>query len=511
MTNKKTINGKATELHAAVIYVRVSTDEQASAAHNLPAQERKCLDYCTRSGLDPLKIFSDAESGRTADRPEFQAMVKYCSENRTRVSHVVVADLSRFARSVLDQAKALETFALLNIKLCSVDESHIDGTAAGKLASNIHGAFNQFFSDSLSERTRFRMAEAVRAGRFPWPAPVGYLNTGGGVLAVDPERAPLVRRAFELAAQGSHATDAIRRTLGALGLRTKRGKELPRQTFHAMLRNELYAGWVCGAGLRAAGKHDAIITERLFADVQTALAGGVNGGAVPHTKQNPDFPLRGFVRCASCLKPLTGGHAVGRGKVRHARYWCWNKDCKSKVGVSKERIEEHFISLLGCLQPTDEWLAQQHDIAARAWSQRQERTAQDRRTLTLRLQEQQTLNQNLILAKLKGEVTQADFDVVKPGIAQAIADLEASQKALEMESGTMTAFIDATALKVIDLVAAWRSAGISERQELQTAVFPDGLPYSVENCFFEPGNSSLINEFSDLIQELGHVGVPGGI
>ncbi|HET6844956.1 MAG TPA: recombinase family protein [Candidatus Angelobacter sp.] len=237
----KTTNGPATT-HAAVVYVRVSTEEQASAAHNLPAQEKKCLDYCQRNGLEPLKILSDAESGRTADRPQFQAMVQFCRDNREKVSHVVVADLSRFARSVLDQAKALETFALLNIKLCSVDESHIDGTAAGKLASNIHGAFNQFFSDSLSERTRFRMAEAVRAGRFPWPAPIGYLNSGGGVLKVDPERAPLVRRAFELAAQGSHATDAIRRTLGALGLRTKRGQELPRQTFHAMLRNELYAG-----------------------------------------------------------------------------------------------------------------------------------------------------------------------------------------------------------------------------------------------------------------------------
>src|SRR5215472_7875379 len=116
----------------AVIYVRVSTEEQASAAHNLPAQEKKCLDYCQRNVLEPVKIFSDAESGRTADRPQFQAMVKYCRDNRTQVTHVVVADLSRFARSVLDQAKALETFALLKIKLCSVDESHIDSSAAGR-------------------------------------------------------------------------------------------------------------------------------------------------------------------------------------------------------------------------------------------------------------------------------------------------------------------------------------------------------------------------------------------
>jgi DNA invertase Pin-like site-specific DNA recombinase len=175
----------------AVIYLRVSTDEQASQQHNLPAQERKCVEYCTRNGLEPLRVFTDAESGRTDDRAEFQAMIRYCRENRARVTHVVVADLSRFARSVLDQAKALETLNMFGVKLCSVDEAHIDGTATGKLASNIHGAFNQYFSDRLSESTRFRMAEAVRAGRFPWPAPIGYLNAGGALLKVDTERAPL--------------------------------------------------------------------------------------------------------------------------------------------------------------------------------------------------------------------------------------------------------------------------------------------------------------------------------
>lgn len=134
------------------------------------------------------------------------------------------------------------------------------------------------------------MAEAVRAGRFPWPAPIGYLNTGNGLLKVDPERASMVRRAFELAAQGSHATDVIRRTLGALGLRTRRGLEIPRQTFLSMLRNELYAGWVCGAGLRVAGKHESIISEKLYADVQRVLDGNGAGGPMPRPKGNPDFP-----------------------------------------------------------------------------------------------------------------------------------------------------------------------------------------------------------------------------
>ncbi|MGZ4828257.1 MAG: hypothetical protein ACXV78_01345, partial [Candidatus Angelobacter sp.] len=176
-----------------------------------------------------------------------------------------------------------------------------------------------------------------------------------------------------------------------------------------------------------------------------------------------------------------------------------------------EKLEQDFVNILGFMQPTDEWLAEQHDIAARAWKQRQERTAQDRKALTMRLQEQTTLNQKLILAKLKGEVSQADFDAVKPSIAQAITEIEASQKAIEMESGTMSAFIEATERKTLKLVATWRAAGINERQEMQNAAFPDGLPYSVKNGFFEPGKSSILNAFSDMMLELCQVGVPDGI
>lgn len=500
-----------TKSACAVIYTRVSTDEQASQQHNLPAQERKCVEYCSRNNLEPLKVFTDAESGRTDDRPQFQAMIRFCQQHRARVTHVVVADLSRFARSVLDQAKALETFANLNIKLCSVDEAHIDGTAAGKLASNIHGAFNQFFSDSLSERTKFRMAEAVRAGRFPWPAPIGYLNTGNGFLKVDPERAPMVRRAFELAAQGSHATDVIRRTLGALGLRTRRGQEIPRQTFLSMLRNELYAGWVCGAGLRVAGKHEAIISEKLFGDVQRVLDGNANGIAIPHPKGNPDFPLRGFVRCATCGKGLTAGHATGRNKVKHPRYWCWNSQCPAKIGVSKEQLETDWIRLLAMYQPTDEYLDESTKIAVRAWEQRQARTAEDSRALTIRLQEQTTLNQKLILAKLKGEVSQSDFDAVKPGIDKEIAAIDASKKALEMEASTMSDLIDAMRFKLANLVETWRNGGMSDRCELQNAMFPEGLPYSAKNGFFEPRKSPLINEMVGMLTDLCQVGVPDGI
>ena len=160
----------------AVVYVRVSTDEQAVGALNLSNQEQKCRDYCGQKGYSVQEVFVDpGESARTADRPEFQRMLAYCKAHR-QVGYVVVQDLSRFARNNGDQAQFIAELGKHGVRLCSVDEPNVDDTAAGKLAANIHGTFNQYFSDALSEKMKDRMRAAVLAGRFPWPAPLGYLN-----------------------------------------------------------------------------------------------------------------------------------------------------------------------------------------------------------------------------------------------------------------------------------------------------------------------------------------------
>src|SRR5207249_10135632 len=187
-----------------VLYLRVSTAEQAKQQYNLPSQEKKLRDYCQQQGLRVLHLFIDrGESARTADRPEFQKMLAYGRGHRGRISQVIVADLSRLARNVMDQGTTIATLQQLGISLVSVDEPITDDTAAGKLARNMLASMHQFFSDSLSEKTKYRMEAGVKAGRWLWLAPLGYINKDREVI-LNPEMAPHVRKAFELiAAQGT--------------------------------------------------------------------------------------------------------------------------------------------------------------------------------------------------------------------------------------------------------------------------------------------------------------------
>src|SRR5207344_2128387 len=65
----------------------------------------------------------------------------------------------------------------------------------------------------------------------------------GKSLAPDPDRAPLVTRAFDDFATGRFTKEEVLDTVTRLGLRTRKGLQLNPQSFGRMLTNRLYAGF----------------------------------------------------------------------------------------------------------------------------------------------------------------------------------------------------------------------------------------------------------------------------
>ena len=232
----------------AVLYLRVSTIDQADPL-NLRNQENGCRRFADQRGLVVAEvIIGPGESGRSADRPSFKQLFSYCKSHRNEIRYVIVESLSRFARNVADQNDAISELHENGIALLSTTEPNIDRTAIGLMAANLHGTYNQYFSDALSEKMKERSAASVRAGRWPWAAPIGFINDlhqdNGANIRPDPASAPLVRQAFELYATGAHSKIQVLGIVTAQGLRTKRGRELSAQTFDGMLRKSIYAGWV---------------------------------------------------------------------------------------------------------------------------------------------------------------------------------------------------------------------------------------------------------------------------
>src|SRR6187401_3426094 len=198
------VGAKLGSMAGAVIYIRVSTKEQTENL-SLPTQLRACEDYCRREGLDILARFKEeGESAKTADRTELRRMLEFCRTHKDGLNFVVVFNLTRFARDKYDHFALRSNLQSLGISLRSATEP-IDDTSTGKLMEGVLAAFAQFDNDVRSERTRGGMKAALELGRWTFLAPLGYLNahrSTGRSLIPDPERAPLVRRAFQDFATG---------------------------------------------------------------------------------------------------------------------------------------------------------------------------------------------------------------------------------------------------------------------------------------------------------------------
>ena len=262
----------------AVIYVRVSTKEQTENL-SLPTQLRACEEYCRRQGYEVLERFhEEGESAKSTDRSQLQNLLTFCRLNKGRVHFVVVFNLTRFARDKYDHFALRSHLQSLGISLRSATEP-IDDTSTGKLMEGVLAAFAQFDNDCRSDRTRAGMKAALELGRWVFLAPIGYLNAPramGKSLMPDPERAPLVRRAFEEYATGRFTKQQLLKQARAWGLTNRRGRPLTSQAIGVLLRNQLYAGIVDVTEYGVRGKRgdfEPLISEDLFYRVQAVLSG----------------------------------------------------------------------------------------------------------------------------------------------------------------------------------------------------------------------------------------------
>src|SRR5919198_1473716 len=117
-------NGSATGLITALIYTRVSTEDQAREGVSLDAQLSECRRYAARPGWVLGDEYQDILSGKRDDRPQYQALLAEVRRLRAegRAVAVVVAALDRFGRAILERVRSREELKTLGVPVHSVRE-----------------------------------------------------------------------------------------------------------------------------------------------------------------------------------------------------------------------------------------------------------------------------------------------------------------------------------------------------------------------------------------------------
>ena len=463
----------------AVIYVRVSTKEQTENL-SLPTQLRACEEYCRRQGYEVLERFhEEGESAKSTDRSQLQNLLTFCRLNKLRVHFLVVFNLTRFARDKYDHFALRSHLQSLGISLRSATEP-IDDTSTGKLMEGVLAAFAQFDNDVRSDRTRAGMKAALELGRWVFLAPIGYLNAPrsiGKSLIHDPERAPLVRRAFEDYASGRFTKEQLLKHVRTWGLTNRRGRPLTSQAIGVLLRNQLYAGIVHVPEYGVRGKRgdfEPLISEELFYRVQAILSGRVPSTA-PRQRAHPDFPLRGFVRFESCGRGLTGSWSKGRSEY-YAYYHC-RPGCRA-VNVAKATLEGLFADELALLQPTPGYMRLLKESVLQIWKARKaavrdevataERTAKTIQEKLDRLDEAVLFDRSIHIETYDRHAERLREELTVARIDRHSGQLE------ELDVEGILAFAERILPRAADL---WVQASLDQRQRFQHLFFPDGIAF----------------------------------
>ena len=182
---------------AAVLYIRVSTLDQAEHGVSLDAQEQRLSAYAVACGLSVVAVIrEEAISGTVplAERPEGRKLVELVTTGKA--SHVVALKLDRLFRSAVDALQTTADWDRKGVSLHLVDmggQSLNTGSAMGRMMLTMMAGFAQFERDLTAERTKAALLHKRNANTVYSPVPFGKVREGGALRDDDAEQSILAR------------------------------------------------------------------------------------------------------------------------------------------------------------------------------------------------------------------------------------------------------------------------------------------------------------------------------
>ncbi|WP_226997200.1 recombinase family protein [Tessaracoccus aquimaris] len=342
----------------AVIYIRVSTRDQATRGgeaegFSIPAQREACNRKAKALGAHVVEEFVDAgESAKSAERPELQRMLGFVKQNAVQL--VIVHKVDRLARNRMDDVQINFEIQKAGAKLVSCSEN-IDETPSGMLLHGIMSSIAEFYSQNLATESRKGMRQKAKGGGTPGKAPFGYINTRERTrdgherrtVIVDADRAPWVQWMFERYATGEWTAAMIAEELreqGVTVLPTPKAPNRPIATSHVdkLLMNRYYTGVVTFEGVEYPGKHEALVSEELYARCQAVRRGRRQSKEKPQIRTHY---LKGSVFCGQCGEPLTYEVTRNRMGNYYEYFYCLGRQAR-KNGCTFVAIQAHHLEQL---------------------------------------------------------------------------------------------------------------------------------------------------------------------
>ena len=350
----------------AVAYARFSSDNQRD--ESIDAQLRAIEEYTNKNNIQIVKTFIDrAKSATSANRPEFQNMIKYCETDNTGISMVIVHKLDRFSRDKYDSAMYKQKLKLKGIRVVSVLEN-LDNSPESLILESVIEGMAQYYSANLArEVAKGQKENALKALHNGGDAPLGYDVAFDKTYLINEEEAQAVKIIFDMYVNGYSYSNIIDK-LNDLGYKTKRGNKFGKNSLHGILSNEKYTGvyvfnktqrkGVNGKRnghkqkseeeiIKVEGGMPQIIDKDVFLQAQEMMQKRKKSPG--SHKATTLYLLTGIIRCGECGHAMQGNKRKDKYGNDYISYRCGcrkqKRDCKNKE-IKRDYLEEFILTEL---------------------------------------------------------------------------------------------------------------------------------------------------------------------
>jgi site-specific DNA recombinase len=368
----------------AILYKRVSTNEQALEGYSLANQEKEMRDECEKHNIEVVEIYADEgiSGSEIEERIGLKSALNHLLYSDEGIKYIMCWKLSRLSRRVIDVLEIVELLEQSGKILVTIKDGINTSRPQDKFLVHFSGIFAEFERDTMIMQVTGGMEQKAREGEWNGgKPPLGY-DLVEKSLVINDEQAEIVKRIYNSYLSGKGYL-TIARELNEEGYKTSRGNKYSGYGVKFILTNPTYKGWVRWGYRKDWGKkhknpktgvkerkrkynkdaifvkgiHKPIISEERYNLVQDRIKDNPRH----HVKRFQGYHLlSGLLRCPHCGQGMSIQRTESKGKVYHY-YICnqyQNKKQCSAVGINQEVIEKEFFDIFEMITTSEDFRKQ---------------------------------------------------------------------------------------------------------------------------------------------------------
>ena len=340
-----------------VLYSRKSTESDEAQTLSIESQVKEMLSIAERENLEVVDIRRESHSAKdSGQRPVFKELIE--DIRRGRYNGILTWAPDRLSRNAGDLGSLVDLMdQKLLLQIRTYGQSFTNSPSE-KFLLMILCSQAKLENDNKSINVKRGLRTRCEMGLRPGVAPTGYLNEKRMDLKchvrIDPERAPIVKKAFEKIAYEKWSGKKVYNWFKfEINLKSRSSnKSLSLSNVYIMLQNPFYYGvfeYPVKSGNFYTGKHEPLISKETFDLVQQQIKNNLSNIVKTESKE---FAFIKLMTCGLCGSGITAEEKFKKlknGSVnRHVYYVCCgskDRNCKGSY-INEEELIKQLESLM---------------------------------------------------------------------------------------------------------------------------------------------------------------------